>query len=67
MNSGFMLLLALVVVVAAAVAPFVLKQIGHNMPITAANLPSRKEDYLRTATERFWIADGWASRPYQQA
>ena len=52
MNFGFLIVVALVVVVAAIVLPLILKQIGGNKPAVAANLPYRKKDYLLTAAER---------------
>jgi hypothetical protein len=52
MNLGFLIILALVVIVAAVVLPLVLKQIAGNKPAAAANLPYRKKDYLLTAAER---------------
>jgi hypothetical protein len=52
MNFGFLILLALVVVVAAVVLPLILKQIAGNKTVAAAALPYRKKDYLLTAAER---------------
>ncbi len=52
MNFGFLILLALVVVVAAVVVPLMLKQIAANKPTATAALPYRKKDYLLTAAER---------------
>lgn len=47
MNFGFLILPAVVVVVVAVLLPVVLKQIAGNKPVTAANLPYRKQDYQR--------------------
>jgi hypothetical protein len=53
MNLGFLIILALVVIVAAVVLPLILKQIaGAGKPTAAANLPYRKKDYILTAAER---------------
>jgi hypothetical protein len=64
MNFGFLIILALVVVVAAVVLPLIchtrqwrlvrlgLKQIAGSKPVAAAALPYRKKDYLLTAAER---------------
>ena len=52
MNFGFLILLALVAVIAAIALPLILKQIAGNKPVSAAALPYRKKDYLLTAAER---------------
>lgn len=52
MHTGFLILLALVVIVAAVVLPLILKQIAGNKPAIATALPYRKKDYLLTAAER---------------
>jgi hypothetical protein len=52
MNFGFLILLALMVLVAAVVLPLILKQIAGSKPTAAAALPYRKKDYLLTAAER---------------
>lgn len=52
MNFGFLIILAVVVIVAAVVLPLILKQIAGNKPTAAATLPYRKKDYLLTAAER---------------
>lgn len=45
MNFGFLIILAVVVVV-AVLLPVVLKLIGAGRPTAAANLPYRKKDYF---------------------
>jgi hypothetical protein len=52
MNFGFLIILAVVVVVVAAGLRVVLKLIGAGKPATAVILPYRKKDYLLTAAER---------------
>ena len=52
MNFGFLILLALVVIVAAVALPIILKQIAGSKPTAATALPYRKKDYLLTAAER---------------
>jgi hypothetical protein len=52
MNFGFLIFLALVVVVAAVDLPLILKQIDGSKPAAAAALPYRKKDNLLTAAER---------------
>ena len=52
MSFGFLMILALVVIVSAVALPLILKQIAGNKPTATANLPYRKKDYLLTAAER---------------
>jgi hypothetical protein len=52
MNLGFLITLALVVIVAAVVLPLLMKQIAGSKPTAAAALPYRKKDYLLTVAER---------------
>lgn len=52
MNLGFLIIIAVVVVIAGVVLPIILKQIAGNKPTAAAALPYRKKDYLLTAAER---------------
>jgi hypothetical protein len=49
MEFGFLMILAVVVIVAAVVLPLILKQIAGNKPTAAAALPYRKTDYLLIA------------------